>query len=235
MATIIITTKDSDLFTRKVGVIETDLPRAYFAKISTGDYIRAEMEGTEQSDLFNPTLFSEIEIDGTVYATVNDTVSALNAVIGKSNSSAGGGSSSSSSNLEDADGDALEINADGSINFKIVEKVNIWEQKKVDATIGFLDNPTSYAFGWGANASGSFTIENLETNVITTYTFEDGILPSGQIDFGTTHLSDLKFDATNAVGLFLTVQGSYISDTAPVDPPPPSLGIFSSQFSSQFV
>ena len=74
-----------------VGVITADYTRVYQAKQSTGDFVRAEMISHEMSDLFNPILFSEIEIDGVIGADANETVSLLNAIIYNSGEGTGGG------------------------------------------------------------------------------------------------------------------------------------------------
>jgi len=81
MATIKITYKDATTFTMNVGLITVDKVKEYHAFETTGEYIRAEQIGTEHSDLFNPIHFSEIEIDGVVYGSTNETVTALNDLI----------------------------------------------------------------------------------------------------------------------------------------------------------
>lgn len=74
-----------------VGAIVVDKVKQYHSFETTGGYIRAEQIGTEHSDLFNPILFSEIEINGIIYGTVDETVTALNSLIYTNEGVGGGG------------------------------------------------------------------------------------------------------------------------------------------------
>lgn len=75
----------------QVGAIVVDKTRNYKAQETTGGKIRIESQGNEHSDLINPTLFSEIQIDGVIHNSANETVSALNKVIYNNSESNSGG------------------------------------------------------------------------------------------------------------------------------------------------
>lgn len=82
----------------QVGAIVVDKTRNYRAQETTGGEIRVENQNNEASDLFNPIHYSEIQIDGVVYNSANECVSALNKVIYNN----AGGSNNTSSGVLDA-------------------------------------------------------------------------------------------------------------------------------------
>jgi hypothetical protein len=81
MATIVITTKNDNLFTLTVGVKAVDMPKTFIAKEASGGRVKIEGIGNDIGDLYKSIHFSEIEIDAVTYGTINETISALNAIV----------------------------------------------------------------------------------------------------------------------------------------------------------
>ncbi len=143
MATIKITSKDDNLFIFQVGKIRREEPRNYHAKQTSGGEIRAELVADEQSDLFNPIHFSQIEVDGVVFDNANDCVTALNNVIYNDVS----GTGDLESKLEEIKAinqgikGKLEADCSAPINVKVCNQINLESvQNSLDA---ILQNQTT--------------------------------------------------------------------------------------------